>query len=323
MAKTQASAPGKVILFGEHAVVYGYPAIAVPVTEVAATARVRDGEEGGVRLVAVDYGRAYRLEEAEEEDALAAAVRLVGEAGEMERLPDVVIEVSSTIPVASGMGSGAAVAAAMIRALVRHLGLVELDNDEAVSRLAYEVERLHHGMPSGIDNTVVSYGRPVYFQRGQPQNRIETLAVGAPLRLLIGDTGIASMTKEVVTDVRRQWQAEPEVFEDFFAGCGRIAEAAREAIEAGERAALGALMDQNQMLLEAMSVSAEGLERLIGAARRAGALGAKLSGAGRGGNMIALVTEEREGAVHQALMAAGARQVLHSVIPQTAKKPAG
>ena len=313
MNSSRASAPGKIILFGEHAVVYGQPAIAAPVTQVRATVTVTDSEPSGVRLIAPDLGKAYWLREAQAQDPLARAVRLVEEAADSE-LSQLTVTVRSTIPIASGLGSGAATAAALIRALARHLSRAELASDEQVCALAYEVERIHHGTPSGIDNTVVAFEKPVYFVRGERNNRVEPFTVAAPLTLLIGDTGVRSATRQVVGDVRRHWENEPARFDEIFEACGEIARAARRALELGEVRELGELMNENQKWLEAMTVSSTELEKLIGAARRAGALGAKLSGAGRGGNMIALVTPETEAGVRQALIRAGAFDVFASTI---------
>lgn len=311
---TTASAPGKVILCGEHAVVYGYPAIAAPVTQVRATATVCDGARPGVRLMAPDIGGDLWLDEARADDALAAAVRLVQQRAGLAELPPLEICLQSTIPIASGLGSGAASAAAVIRALALHLKQPELSSDAAVCDLTYVVEQIHHGMPSGIDNTVVAYEQPVYFVRQRPQNRIEPLVVGRPVHLLVADTGLRSATHAVVGDVRRQWQEEPERFEAIFAACGAIAEEARVVLEKGELARLGALLDDNHRWLQEMTVSDPALDRLVAAAREAGALGAKLSGAGRGGNMIALVEPEQIERVRAALLSAGAVQVLASVL---------
>jgi mevalonate kinase len=309
-----ATAPGKVILFGEHAVVYGRPAIAIPVTQVRATAVVEPYAERGVRLVAPDLARDIHLSDVGEEDPLAAALYQVCQATGLRQLPDMLITVTSQIPIASGLGSGAAIAAATIRAVAGYLGFSQLATNDWVSSLTYEVEKIHHGTPSGIDNTVVTYEKPVYFVRQQPQNRIETFRVAEPLHLLIADTGIRSSTKEVVGDVRRQWQANPTAFESLFDECGRIAEAARLAIEAGRLQEIGRLMIANQALLEKMTVSGAELEKLVRAAMQAGALGGKLSGAGRGGNMIALVSRDTAADVRQALLAGGARRVLTSIV---------
>lgn len=309
---TIATAPGKVILFGEHAVVYGQPAIAAPVSDVRATARIEEAEGGGVRIVAPDMGQEYRLADADSGDPLATAVRLVQQEASLARLPDLTITVTSDVPIASGLGSGAATAAALIRALARHLQREDLAQDGLVSALTYEVEKIHHGTPSGIDNTVVALEKPVFFVRQQPHNRIDAFRVARALHLLIGDTGRRSSTKEVVGDVRRQWQAQTRHFEELFAACGRISRAARSAIEAGDLPELGQLMRENHAILQQMTVSSPELDRLVQAAGDAGALGAKLSGGGRGGNMVALVEDGTKLTVTEALLAAGAVRVIAS-----------
>lgn len=314
MAETVATAPGKVILFGEHAVVYGQPAIAAPVTQVRATATVRDSQLPGIHLLAPDLGRDNWLAEARPDDAMAAAVHVVRERARLAVLPNLEIVVESTIPIASGLGSGAATAAALIRALARHLGCAELSTDTAVCDLTYLVEQIHHGTPSGIDNTVVAYERPVYFVREQPRNRIERLVVEQPVTFLVGDTGVRSSTRAVVGDVRRQWEAAPERFDEIFRACGVIAVAARAALETGDQQQLGRLLDENHRWLQRMTVSDPTLDRLVAAAKAGGALGAKLSGAGRGGNMIALVHPEKEETVREGMLAAGAVRVLASTL---------
>jgi mevalonate kinase len=302
---SSASAPGKIILFGEHAVVYGRPALAVPVSQIRATVEVEAWPRPGVWIEAPDVGLASELAQLASDQPLAAAVRGVFSALGIASFPAIQIRISSSIPVASGLGSGAAVSVALIRALSAHLG--QPLSDEQVSALAFEIEKLHHGTPSGIDNTVVTYARPVYFVKGQPP---ETFKVGAPFTVVIGDTGVAASTKAAVSDVRSLWQTAPGRWEDVFDQVGEIARQARAAIESGDVSALGPLMDANQVLLQRMSVSSPELERLLSAARAAGAQGAKLSGGGRGGNMIALVAKEKAPVVAEALQSAGAKRTI-------------
>ncbi len=298
-------AVGKVILCGEHAVVYGRPALAVPVTQVSAEAVVEPGASGaGLVLCAADLGEEVRLSAAESEHPLAVAARLaLTHLGLAE--PDWRVTIRSTIPVASGLGSGAAVSAALIRGLAAGAGRILPPED--VSALAYEVEKLHHGTPSGIDNTVIAYEQPVYFVRGRPP---EPFAIGSPFRLAIADSGIRSPTRVAVGDVRRAWEQAPARYEGLFDQVAAVVEAARTAIAGGHPAELGPLLDANHALLQEIGVSCERLDALAAVARAAGALGAKLSGGGRGGNLIVLVENGTAEAVSAALYAAGAHRVI-------------
>lgn len=210
---------------------------------------------------------------------------------------------------AGGLGSGAAVCAAVVRALAQFVGLVFTDED--VSSLVFSTEVLLHGTPSGIDNTVVAYGRPVYFIKGQPPRPFE---VAQPFHLLIADTGQPSPTKLAVADVRAAYEREPERYARLFDEIGALAETAHAHLEAGTPVALGPLMNDNHRLLQLLDVSSPDLDRLVAAALAAGADGAKLSGAGRGGNMLALVTPAIEPAVRAALVEGGAVRVLGTEI---------
>jgi mevalonate kinase len=174
-----------------------------------------------------------------------------------------------------------------------------------------EVEKLHHGTPSGIDNTVIAYGQPIYFLRGQPP---QTVPVGAPLHLLIADSGAPSSTRKIVGGVRQRWQADPARYDDIFARIAGLVETARQAIEQGDIGALGAAMSQNHRLLQEMGVSTPHLDALTAAACAAGALGAKLSGAGGGGNVVALAGEDMAPAIEQALARAGAVRVIATTV---------
>jgi mevalonate kinase len=307
------SAPGKVILLGEHAVVYGQPAIAVPLKKVKAKAIVGarpDKPTGWVGLQAPDIGLETTLMDLPAKDPLAYAIKLVFDELGISRPPAMYVRITSTIPVAAGLGSGAAVTVAIIRALSKFLG--KPIPDERVSALTYKVEKLHHGTPSGIDNTVITYSRPIFFEgpsKGDG-NQIETLKVAIPFTIVIGDTGIPSPTSIAVGVVRRAWQEEPHRFDDIFERVGGIVKSARRAIEQGEIESLGLLMNQNQELLDEIGVSSEELDRLLQVARVTGAQGAKLSGGGRGGNMIALVANEMAEHVSQALREAGATNTI-------------
>ncbi len=318
---TTSSAPGKIILFGEHAVVYGRPALAVPVTQVHADVEVLDSPRAGIWIEAPDVNLHAEVNSLPSDHPLAAVInkfyaplssphfrflKMGGQRG-------IEIKITSTIPVASGLGSGAAVSVALTRALSSHLN--HPMTDEELNAFVYEIEKIHHGTPSGIDNTVVTYAKPVYFVKGQP---IEMLKVGHPFTIVIADTGISAPTKESVGDVRRLWMNNKSYWETIFDKVGIISFTARRAIEAGKPAlsnveaweVLGELMNENHTLLQEMTVSSPKLDELVNAALRAGALGAKLSGGGRGGNMIALAQDDQAGAIARSLKEAGAKNTI-------------
>ena len=300
-----ASAPGKIILFGEHAVVYNRPALAVPVTQVHADVEVLDSPRAGIFIHAPGIDLHAELNSLPTDHPIASVVLKLLQRFDISQTPSIEINISSSIPVASGLGSGAAVSVALIRSLSSFL-FRSLTDDE-VNMLAFEIEKLHHGTPSGIDNTVITYNKPVYFIKGQP---IETFKVGKPFTIVIGDTGVSALTKESVGDVRRLWLRDTANFENCFNEIAQIALIARRSIEHGKPELLGELMDHNHALLQGLTVSSPELDKLVAAARNAGALGAKLSGSGRGGNMIALVEQDKAEAVANAVISAGAKRTI-------------
>ena len=302
---TKSSTPGKIILFGEHAVVYGRPALAVPVTQVHANVDVSDSSRAGIWIDASDVHLHAELNTLPSDHPIASVIHNFLFLSRASPFPNLEIRITSTIPVASGLGSGAAVTVALTRALAAHLN--HSITDEGVNAFAYEIEKLHHGTPSGIDNTVVTYARPVYFVKGQP---METFKVGQTFTIVIADTGISAPTKESVGEVRKLWEADKHKWESTFDEIGEIVKQARQAIKSGEWEMLGELMNKNHALLQELTVSSPELDQLVEGARNAGALGAKLSGGGRGGNVIALVQPEIAEAVSSSLKEAGAKNTI-------------
>lgn len=302
------SAPAKIILFGEHAVVYGQPALAVPVSSLRVT--VSAASASAPLFVDSEWTRDFPTD--------INAVQLTDPVLRMAMLtasylgcdiPSARYQITSQIPVASGLGSGAAVSTVIGRAIA---AMAERTlSDDALNTLVYEIERIHHGTPSGIDNTVIVYEKPVYFIRDQP---IEMFAVYSPLHFLIADTGRSALTKESVGDVRKLVECQPDFALPLIAQIGQTVNAARNAIEIGNLAAVGKLMVENHMLLSALTVSSPELDLLVEAALNAGAIGAKLSGGGRGGNMIALISPDTEQTVRAALTKAGAVRVFTTTV---------
>jgi len=299
---------GKAILFGEHSVVYARPAIAIPVKCVKAQAVVYTKTDDPGVLYAKDINRRIEFSDKENRATLARLLRKVVSLFGMEDF-NWKIEISSTVPIGSGMGSSAAVATAIIRAMASALGK-ELSAEE-LSRLVYETETLYHGSPSGIDNTVITMEKPVWFIQGEPP---EVLKVGRPFTIVLGNTGRPSRTKDVVNTVRYRWKSEPEKFEALFDEIAQITRRGRKALETGNISEIGSLMDKNHELLKAMGVSSSHLDRLVNAARNAGALGAKLTGSGKGGVMIALAKSDNAKNIGDALRRAGAKEIYETTV---------
>jgi hydroxymethylglutaryl-CoA reductase len=280
---------GKIILFGEHAVVYGSRAIAAPVP-LAVHARVVDHDDG-VWLVMPRWGVEKRLRQdpkkrssIEETGAL-----ILDKLGLGER--SMRIEVYSQIPRAMGLGGSSAVAVAIIRALDGHyeLGLP----DDEINRLAFRAEQVFHGTPSGIDNTVATYGHPILYRAGSPPE-IEELHFPKPLNFVIGITGNESLTAKTVARVRTLREKNPAVIDKLFKAIDVLTGQALVAIRRYDMERLGDLMNVCHGLLNSLQVSSWELEELIQIARENGALGAKLTGGGGGGSMIALCPDNAE-----------------------------
>ena len=294
------TAPGKVILFGEHAVVYGQPAIAVPLSELRARAWVEPTRDGaGLVIHARDLGQRLTLGGDPAHQFSVAAQAVLARAGAPE--PNATINLESAIPSAAGMGSSAATSTAICRALAAHLG-AELSAN-TVSNIVFQAERVVHGTPSGIDNTVVAHEEPVWFTSGKPPRPFRS---PARCHLVLGNTGIAASTGELVAGVRKRHDAEPRLYSGYFEAIGALVSDAHDALEAGDLERVGKLMDANHELLNNIGVGHPVLDELVAIARDAGALGAKLTGKGGGGNMVALCEGlDSQAAVARALTEAG------------------
>jgi mevalonate kinase len=303
MPSFTASAPGKIILFGEHAVVYGEPAIAAPIDTLQARAIVTpdiNASAGQILVDAPDISLSANLDDLEDSHPLKAAIHQVLDDKGILDPPACRIKISSSIPPSSGLGSSAAVSTAIIRAFSAFLGQ-RLTNDQ-VSNLAFEVEKIHHGKPSGIDNTVVAYQKPIFYQKGDPFHFLE---IPVPFTILIIYSGTPGNTFQAVQLVQQAWKENPDHYEALFHSIGEIAREARQAIESGSTSGLGSLMDENHQLLKKIGVSTPEIDFLANVAKNAGALGAKLSGGGLGGHLISLV-EGPSGQLIEKLVESGA-----------------
>jgi len=294
--KSTATACGKVILFGEHSVVYGYPAIAVPVKNLSLTV-----EATAHSLLAVESP------DFEDVDLLQKGVVKILEKLETEN-HNIRLNITTTLPLASGLGSSAAFAVAATKAIAEFYNIPLTERQ--VIETSYEAEKVFHGTPSGIDNTVVGYSAPVWFVKDKESDIIK---INSPLNMLIVDTGIKSKTSEVVAEVRERYEKNKDEYKAIFYDIESTATKARVALEDGYIKVLGKLMNENQTALERIGVSTPEIDDIIATAKNAGAIGAKISGAGRGGNVIILCEKKDNEKIKQALESK-AKNIVETVI---------
>jgi len=287
-----ASAPAKVILFGEHFVVYGEPAVVLAIDKRAyTTVQLRKDQRiyidsTDLRVSGTFRGKRFQAEKGGSKARLKLepvknAVQQVLE--KAERKTGVNVRINSDIPVSAGLGSSAAVATSTILAVSNLLGM-KLSRDQ-IFYMAYESERLVHGTPSGIDPAISTYGGALQFQKGKD---FVSLNVQTNIPLVVGNTKVERSTGELVAMVHRMREHYPIITNLIIRIGGKIAVDAVEALRKSDLQTVGELMNINHALLCAVGVSHEALERLVLAARKGGALGAKLTGGGGGGCMIAL-----------------------------------
>ena len=276
----EAFGPGKVILLGEHAVVYGHPALAVPLT-LGVTARAVPSDR--CALTGLD-----ELTEAQRR-MLDAAFEKVAEA---TGRPPLRITISSTLPVSMGLGSSAALAVAVSRLLLAAGG--SRPAPAKVLALALRMEETFHGTPSGVDHTVSAHGAPLLYRRASQGRRphVRQVRIGARATLVLALAGPRRGTQQTVAGLRQRAKRWPRRYGRLFEEMGRLAVEGTRALESGDLEALGDAMNVNHGLLSAVGVSSPALELAVDALRRAGALGAKLTGAGGdGGAVVALFRE--------------------------------
>lgn len=290
---------GKVVIMGEHAVVYGRHAIAAPLP-MTIKAQVEDCDEG-IHLLIPRWGVEFQLasnpnERRSFERPAGVMLDELGLSGRAMR-----IEVFPEVPRSMGLGGSAAMAVAIVRALDKHyrLGLA----DEEVNRLAFEAEKIAHGNPSGIDNTLACYAKPLVFRAGNPP-LVETLNIKTPIPMVVGMTGYEGLTAKTVGRVNAAWQQDRKLYERIFDQIDTLVLRGVQAIQDEDLVTLGQLMNICHGMLNALQVSTPELEQLVDIARANGALGAKLTGGGGGGSIIALCDGDTD-AVVNAIRAAG------------------
>ena len=279
---------GKVILFGEHFVVHGVPGIVSAIDSATDAEVTQTGNELVIkdkRKAAKGYAEEKRLQQIE------SIERMLKKMGLDPKLP-LNIWVGGTLPGFSGLGASAASSVAIARAIAKELSL-KLTNEQ-VNQIAYEAEKAYAGNPSGIDNTAATYGGLMWFKKnlaGGPAT-VERLSVHMPVQIVIGSTGKVANTKAMVAGVAERKNKYPEKYGQIFKQAENLTYAGRKALESYDLKKVGELMNENHRLLQEIEVSSMELDLLVDIARKNGAFGAKLTGGGGGGCMVALTPGE-------------------------------
>ena len=277
---------GKAILFNEHFVVYGIPAI---VSAIAKYTRAKVEPKGKAGWTIVDNRKATpRYKENKIDQQKDSINRMIKKMGLDLSKNGIEITLEGNLTAASGIGASAASCVAITRALSKHFEL-DFSNDQ-INEIAYEGEKGYHGTPSGIDNTASTFGGLIWFEKGE-ENIMDKINLQNPVEIVIGNTGKVANTTAAVAGVKERKEKYPQKYAEIFDRAENIAYLARDALQDEDYKELGKLMNENHKLLQQIEVSSRELDFLVKLARDQGAYGAKLTGGGLGGNMIALTPD--------------------------------
>jgi len=318
--KVIASAPGKITLYGEHAVVYGYPAIVASINKrVSVTCEPRNDDrirvsainlqipgitltydDRGELILETDYGRVLSAM-----SYIKEGIKIASEY--IDEKKGVNLVVKSSMPVGAGLGTSAAVAVATIAAYTKTIGH-ELKREE-IAKLAWQTEKAVQGLASPMDTHISTFGGIIYIKYNENNVKIERLQTNIKEPIVIGYVTREYKTKDLVNKVKQLKNRYPFIIEPIIETIGKLVQEARNAVLNGDTKRAGELMNLNHGLLEALGVSSQKLNELVYAARSMGALGSKMSGAGGGGSMIALTKRERIAEISSAIKILGGKVI--------------
>jgi len=310
-------ATGKIILFGEHAVVYGYPAIAVPVNTIQVKVSILPAintRQSLIKIRNINWHEDVFFTALDENNPIRISINNVFNLIE-QTPPHFEMTISSTIPIAAGLGSSAALAVAITNGMSQFLG-IHLSSEE-INALAYKSEKIQHGSPSGIDNSVITFGYPILYSKTKNISQIE---IKDSIHIILADTGKRTLTKDAITFVRQSREKKPNFINPILAEIGSLVEEAAEALLVGEIKKIGSLMVRNHVALKKIGVSSIELDQLVKSALKNGASGAKLCGGGKGGYIVAVCEPASCERISSGLVADGATHIISTTIVGSIKE---
>ncbi|WP_455392575.1 mevalonate kinase [[Eubacterium] cellulosolvens] len=277
---------GKVILFNEHFVVYGISSIVSAIGDYTEAEVIKLAKLNDLEYQIIDHRPetpGYKAKKFEQQNkSIELILQMLNLDLENHTLQ---VKFTGNLLAASGVGASAASCAAFARALNSEYALGM--NDQEINKLAYQGEMAYHGKPSGVDNTAATYGGLIQFTKGDTP-KFEHIRIPAPVEIVMGNTGLVTNTEQAVKGVRERREKLPEKYDIIFERAKKLVPQARSALETGAHKTVGKLMAENHKLLQEIGVSCKELDHLVTVAEDHGAFGAKMTGTGLGGYMLAL-----------------------------------
>ena len=307
---TTSTAPAKFILFGEHAVVYGHPSIACPLLQLKSTAKITSHyspQNNHSRIIAPDINLVSSIENPNSKHKLVKVINAILNSLKITSTFKDSIHVVSDIPISSGLGSSASIPTAVTKALNDHLNLNY--TTEQINEFVYETEVIQHGSPSGVDNTVIAYKKPILYQKDHPT---EALSPPVPLLFIVANSGNPSSTFNSLNKFTTNYKKNKRVYDNAMQNIAEIVREGKDAFNSGDYKLLGQLMNRNHKILDTLGVTTQLTNILVKTSLEAGALGAKISGAGYGGNVVAITEKEH----YQEVLSALTKISSHTLLAQ-------